>query len=79
LASACKALPSESAPGRLVFSVQGVEGTPAVVLLSIPQGVPKSITLDGRLLEGEQSVSSGNLLWLRFTNTSSPQNLSLSF
>jgi hypothetical protein len=79
LASAGKSLPAERGAGMQTFTVQGVEGTAAVVLLSVPQGMARAITLDGRPLDREQSTFSRNLLWVRFTNSSVAQKLSLSF
>jgi hypothetical protein len=79
LASACKMFPAESGSDTQSFTTQGMEATPAVVLLSVPEGMPGSITLDGHNLNHDQYSSSGHLLWLHFTNSSAPQTLRLSF
>jgi hypothetical protein len=79
LASACKALAADGAAASLSWTVEGVEGTPAVILLSLPQGTPRTVTLDGIPLDPSQSSSSGHLFWLRFFNRSSPRRLTLSY
>jgi hypothetical protein len=48
LASACKALPLKQEEATLSFTVEGVAGTPAVVLLRVPGGAPRTVTLEGQ-------------------------------
>ena len=44
----CKALPLKQNKNTLSFTVEGVAGTPAVVLLRVPGGAPKMVTLAGQ-------------------------------
>jgi hypothetical protein len=78
LASACKVIPTGSDTGSLSFAVEGVGGTPAVVLLAAPKS-PTSITLDGQPLPADARVSSRGLLRVRFENSSKPRTLKLTF
>lgn len=78
LASACKALPLGREGGGHSWTVEGVAGTPAIVLLHAPHP-PKSATLGGQLLESVVHDAGEGLLYLRFTNTSAPRELTLTF
>ena len=78
LASACKALVTAQAAGKLTMTVEGVEGTPAAILLYWPGEVPRNITLDGKSVEPTNSSLSEHLVWLRFTNRSLPRELAVS-
>jgi len=79
LASACKALPFKQEKGILSFTVEGVAGTPAVVLLRVPGGTPKTVTLAGQPLATVDYAKEDRLLWIRFENTSAPRELELKF
>jgi hypothetical protein len=79
LASACKALVTNKGPRGLSMAVEGVEGTPAVILIYSPRADPREITLMGKPLDRPQDSSVGHLLWLRFANQSSPRELKLTF
>jgi hypothetical protein len=78
LASACKALPMAGAKGEFRCVVEGVAGTPAVVLLRVP-AMPRMVTLAGQPLEPARFDAANRLLWLRFTNASSPRELVVAF
>jgi hypothetical protein len=79
IASACKTLVQEEHPKALTLVVEGVEDTPAVVLVYSPSGEPRQITLDNAPLRPALYSEKNPLVWLRFNNRSSPRNLRLSF
>lgn len=79
VASACKTLVQESTPKALTLAVEGVEDTPAVVLVYSPSGEPRRITLDNAPLEPAQYSEKDHLVWLRFNNRSSPRKVQLTF
>jgi hypothetical protein len=78
LASACKAqaLPPGESAWRGV--VEGVAGTPAVVLLRTT-GAPRAITLASEPLSDWRWDEPEQLLWVRFNNSSSPRELTVAF
>ena len=78
LASACKTLPARSPEKALSLAVEGVAGTPAVVLLRAPTP-PRSVTLDGTALENFEYSSSERLLWVRFANEAKARELRVQF
>jgi hypothetical protein len=78
LASACKALPLKKDIHSLTLAVEGVAGTPAIVLLSAPEP-PRAVTLAGQPCGQCQYSASERLLWVRFPNESSPRELRLEF
>lgn len=78
LASAGRALLQDAAPGRLRFSVEGVEGTPAIMLLE-STGCPKSITLAGKPLVDSEYSADEKLLWIRFENRALPRDLEIGY
>jgi hypothetical protein len=78
LAAACKTLPVLAAKGEFRCVVEGVAGTPAVVLLRLPSLMRKA-TLAGQPLEPARFDAANHLLWLSFTNTSSPRELAVKF
>jgi hypothetical protein len=79
LASACKALPAKASSAKqLSLVVEGVGGTPAVVLLHAPKP-PREITLAGQPLNDFEYAGSEKLLWVRFPNESKPRELHLAF
>ena len=79
LASACRSLPIPNQTGTLAVKVEGVEGTSSVVLVYWPLSEPPTVTLDGKPVESVQYSSSDRLVWVRFTNRSSPRELRMSF
>jgi hypothetical protein len=79
LASACKTLPTkESSAKQLSLVVEGVGGTPAVVLMHAPKP-PREITLAGQSLKDSEYSAAEKLLWIRFTNEPKPRELMLTF
>jgi hypothetical protein len=74
LASACKALPLKGDAHSLTLAVEGVAGTPAIVLLRAPEP-PRAVTLAGQPCPQYQYSASDRLLWIRFTNESRPREL----
>ena len=79
LASACKALVTGKGSGKRTLTVEGVENTPAVVLMYWPGAAPRNFTLEGKPLESVHYSPADHLVWLRFTNRSSPRELVLAF
>jgi len=79
VASACKTLVQENSTKALTLVVEGVEETPAVVLVYSPHGKPRQTTLDDAPLEPAQYSEKDQLVWLRFNNRSSPRKLQLTF
>lgn len=78
LASACKALPGSSDPGSATWTVEGVANTPALMLISAAER-PKAINLAGQRLDSWNYDEQRHLLWVRFTNTSTPRELKVAF
>ncbi len=78
LASACKALPTKADAHSLTLAVEGVGNTPAVVLLRAP-GEPRLVTLAGQRLGSFEYSTGERLLWIQFTNTAAPRELSVQF
>ena len=79
LASACKALLLKQQDKTLSFTVEGVARTPAVVLLRVPGGAPKTVTLEGQPVTNVEHAKDDHLLWIRFENTAAPRVLELKF
>ena len=79
LASACKALALKQDKTILSFTVEGVAGTSAGVLLRVPGGPPKTVTLAGQPVASVEHAKDQDLLWIRFENTSAPRELELRF
>ena len=78
LASACKALPMQNTDKQISFTVEGIEQTPAIMLLESPKP-PQSVTLAGEKLTTFEYSAAQQLLWIRFENTSSPRELAVEF
>lgn len=74
LASACKALPKESSRKQISFTVEGIAGTPAIMLLESVKA-PRSVTLDGKPLTSFEFSKPEHLLWIHFENDASPHEL----
>ena len=79
LAAACKTFVNENGPASVSLTVEGVEGTPAVVLFYSPRGAPRTITLAGKPLESTKFSAADHLLWVHFANESSPRELRILF
>ena len=78
LASACKALPSKGDRESLTLTVEGVPGTPAVVLVHTNKDAA-SITLAGEAVKDHSYSAADKLLWVRFENTDAPRELAIKF
>jgi len=78
LASACKALPAGSAAGSTRFTVEGIGGTPAVMLFESPVA-PRAVLLDGQNLTRFEYSAAEQLLWVHFPNDAAPHELSLQY
>jgi hypothetical protein len=79
LASACKTLPTKADRKSLALVVEGVPETPAVVLVAAPKGPPQSVLLEGQPLKEFTYSAADRLLWVRFTNSASPRQLTIAF
>jgi hypothetical protein len=77
LAAACKVVEGNAKGDRLSYIVEGVGGTPAVVLLQIPPSAHPSIELAEGTIASLDLDSSEHLAWVRFTNESKPRELSM--
>jgi hypothetical protein len=78
LASACKALLSEERRNHLIYTVEGVGNTSAIMLLESPKS-PRQVLLDGKRLENFEYSAKERLLWLRFENEVTPRKLTVEF
>jgi hypothetical protein len=78
LASACKTLRVKKDIHSLTLAVEGVAGTPAIVLLHAPEP-PRAVTLAGQPCGQCQYSAPERLLWIRFPNESRPRELRLEF
>jgi hypothetical protein len=78
LASACQALLKNQTPNQIGFTVEGVEGTPAIMLLESALA-PRAITLDAKALTTFEYSAKDRLLWIHFENKAQPQELSVQF
>ncbi len=78
LASACKALPQKQTKKHVTYAVEGVDDTPAIMLLESPKA-PASVTLDGNLLSTFEYSAKDKLLWIHFPNKAEPQSVTINF
>lgn len=78
LASACKSLFKKNEAQTWVWTLEGVEKTPAVVVIRCPH-MPKSIRLAGETLPTENYEMRDGLLYVRFSNESFPRELEVAF
>jgi len=78
LASGGKTLVQSVAADELRAVVEGVAGTPAVILLRADQP-PRQVTVGAERIEDTRFDATNRLLWLRFTHTSSPRELRVRF
>jgi hypothetical protein len=78
LASACKVL-TNSKPKTVSLTVEGVAGTPSVLLLYVPGTAPRAVNLAGQRLETYTYSAADRLLWIRFQNEAKPRELTVTF
>jgi len=78
LASAGKTRVQTATSEELRAVVEGVAGTPAVILLRANRA-PREATVGGERLTDTTFDATQGLLWLRFTHTSSPRDLRVHF
>lgn len=78
LLSACKALPIGTSSSSVKLAVEGVGGTPAIVLMQA-RSKPASIALDGESIKSFEFSAEERLLWIRFGNEPRPRELTVRF
>ncbi len=78
LASACRALPKEQTRHQITFAVEGVGGTPAILLLQSPQA-PSGVKLDDKPLTAFEYSAKERLLWIHFQNDVVPRLLTVQY
>lgn len=78
LASACKALPVAGNSEGVSYMVEGIEKTPAIMLLESARP-PKAVELDGKNLTTFDYSAKQKLLWIRFENLATPRKLTIQF
>jgi hypothetical protein len=78
LASACKALLRGQTRDQISFTVEGVGGTPATMLLESIKA-PRAVTLDGEILTTFEYSAKERLLWIHFQNDVVPRELVVQF
>ncbi|MDH7501466.1 MAG: hypothetical protein QHJ82_01970 [Verrucomicrobiota bacterium] len=78
LASACKVLPSRSGNGESRWHVEGIAGTPSIVLLAC-HASPVRVRLGATELQDWRWDPVEQLAWIRFENTSEPRELAVTF
>ncbi len=78
LASACKVVAQPIVGGTLLCQVEGVAGTPAVILVRSPRP-PRQVSLDGRSLASFHHDTTQGLLWIDLTNEARCRTLSVSY
>ena len=78
LASAGKALEKRRDDRSIVWTVEGVGGTPAIVLAAVPRA-PRSVRLDQQPLDSFAFDPDAGLLRIRFPNEARPRELSVGF
>ncbi len=78
LASACKAVVKRETLAQTILSVEGIEATPAIVLLESPRR-PKSVSLAGKPLESFGYSADEKLLRVNFENAAHPRDLEIEF
>ncbi len=78
LASACKFLPAPAPPSGFRCQVEGIAGTPAIVLIKAP-AAPRQVTLEGKPLMDFRFDGKRHLLWIRFPNEPRARELAAEF
>jgi hypothetical protein len=74
LASACKALLQQQTSSQISYTVEGVEETPAIMLLESAHA-PTSVTLDGNSHAKFEYSAKDKLLWIHFENKAASREL----
>jgi hypothetical protein len=78
LASACKALLTKREGNVMTWTVEGIDDTPAIVLVSSTKA-PRSVQLDQQALDSSAFNNAEGLLSIRFKNQSRPRELVIEF
>ena len=78
LASACKVVTQPFVRGTLLCQVEGVAGTPAVILLRSPRP-PRQVSLDGRSLASFHHDAARGVLRINLTNEARCRTLGVSY
>jgi hypothetical protein len=78
LASACKALLTKREGKVMTWTVEGVDNTPAIVLISSTKP-PGSVRLDEQALDSFTFNNTEGLLYVRFMNEARPRDLAVEF
>lgn len=78
LAAACKTLPLKAKNAAYEWTVEGITGTPAVVLINAPKP-PRAVSLDGTAITDFTHSADSQLLHIRFPNESRPRVLKVDF
>lgn len=79
LAASCKVVEGNRRGEDRSYFVEGVGGTPAVILLRLAPGAHPSVGLAGGTITNLDFNSAEHLAWVRFTNESKPRELSVRF
>ena len=78
LASACKTLLQAQTDDQISFTVEGVEDTPAIMLLESVKA-PRAVTLNGKNVATFAYSTAEQLLWIHFQNNIAPQELAVQY
>jgi hypothetical protein len=78
LASAGRTMVAQASATQMDFVVEGVSGTPAVVLLESAQA-PRTVVLDGQPLANFEFSAKEKLLWIHFDHGDTQRKLSVQF
>ena len=71
VAAACRARDEAVTDESVTFAADGLEGSPAVVVLKLP-AAPKGVTVDGEPLPADAFDFADGVLRVRFTNRADP-------
>ena len=71
VAAACRARDERVTDAAVSFTADGLEGSPAVVVLKLP-AAPKGVTADGAALPADAVDYADGILHVRFTNRAEP-------
>jgi hypothetical protein len=78
LAAACGAVPQKQSKVEMSYMIEGVENTPGIALFKLPHA-PRTVQLQGQVLDDITYDAGQGLLWVRFKNEAAPRTLSLQF
>jgi hypothetical protein len=78
LASACMALPKKQTLNQASFTVEGIDKTPAIILLESTK-TPRTVTLDGTKVTTFEYSAKEQLLWIHFENSAEPRELTIQY